>query len=333
MDYHKLMKIDSDAMIQSMRFFPDQFREAIEISNKYKISKDFKKKYRGVIIQGMGGSGLGGMIVRDLMAATSKLPVIVNNNYSLPAYVNKDWLCIVVSYSGNTEETLSVFNEAKKRKMKVISITSGGKLARKSNANVIIPGGFPPRTMLPMLFVPILTILGKLGLTKEHRNLDNTAAFLKRNTEETEAHGRKIAEFFFKRMPVIYSPELFLPAAKRFHDQMAENSKTLSHYAVLPEMNHNEIVGMKPAEKKLAFAFLRDKSETSQERKRLQFTERTVKKKSKIKEIWGKGKNKMQKLFYYIMLGDFTSYYLALLNGEDPTPVRNIDRLKRELKK
>jgi len=333
MDYSKLMKIDSDAMIQSMRLFPEQFSEAIEIANKWKPQKSLKKKYSGIIIQGMGGSGLGGMIVKSLLEKESKIPIIVNNNYSLPAFVNKNWLAVTVSYSGNTEETLSAFREAKKKKMNVIGISSNGALSKKCTNCIMVPAGFPPRTMLGMLFVPILNSLGKLGLTKKHRNLNKTAAFLEHNSEEAEEKGKKLAEYLKGNIPIIYAQEKYLAAAKRFHDQLAENSKAFSHYAVLPELNHNEIVGMKPSEKKLAFVFLRDKSENAKERKRAKFTEKIVKKKSKVKEVWYKGKDRMQKLFYCVMLGDFTSYYLALLYHEDPTPVKNIDRLKKELKK
>jgi len=333
MDYSKLMKLDSDEMIQSMRLFPKQFSEAIEISNNWKPQKSLKKKYSGVLIQGMGGSGLGGTIVKSLLEKESKIPVIVNNNYSLPAFADKNWLAIIVSYSGNTEETLSVFSEAKKKKMNIIGISSNGTLSRKCPNCIIVPAGFPPRTMLGMLFVPILNVLGKLGVTKEHRNLDKTAAFLKRNSEEAEEKGMRIAEFLKGSTPVIYAQERNLAAVKRFHDQLAENSKVFSHYAVLPELNHNEIVGMKPNEKKLAFVFLRGKSENAKERKRIVFTEKIVKKKSSAKELWGKGRNEMQKIFYYAMTADFTSYYLALLYREDPTPVKNIDNLKRELKK
>ena len=320
-------------MLGLIRSFPEQFREAIRISYSWKLPAGFGKNYNGIIVQGMGGSGIGAVIARDLVQEKIRIPFVVNRDYSMPAYAGKGWLAIVVSNSGNTEETLSAFSEARRRKMDIVCVSSGGKLAKKCRKCVIIPGGMAPRTQLAMAFVPVVAVLEKLGLARELKNLKKTALFLKRNALETEGKGKGIAEFLQGRIPVIYSDGIFGSTAERFHTQLAENSKVFSHWNALPELNHNEIVGYAPHAGKLAFVFFRDGRETKKKRTRMEFTRKIIGKASPLTEVRAKGRTLLEKIFYLCLVGDFASYYLALINGQDPSTTRNIDKLKRELKK
>ncbi len=334
MNFEKLKKsYDSKKMLESMRSFPQQLREAIQISLAWKPPAQFRKKYAGVIVQGMGGSGIGSLVARSILREKLSVPFEVNRNYSLPAFADKKWLAIIVSYSGNTEETLSAFRKAKKRKMNTVCITSNGVLSKKCSHCITIPSGFAPRTQLPMTLVQIIAVLEKLGVLEKKQKIEGLARFLQENIQKTEKTGMELATFLRGKIPVIYAPERFSPAAERFHTQLAENSKAFSHWNALPELNHNEIVGWKPMEKILAFVFFRDNHENRKEKTRFEFTKKLAGKKSTVMEIRARGKNRLEKMLYFICTGDFASYYLSLLYEEDPTPVKNIEKLKKELKK
>ncbi len=333
MNFEKLKKeYDKKNMLGIIRSFPRQLRKAIETSYAWKLPTHFKKKYSGIIVQGMGGSAIGGLVAKGLLLEKLKLPLVVNRDYSLPAFANSKWLAVIVSYSGNTEETLSVFSEAKKKKMNTVCISSNGALSKKCKNCIRIPGNFPPRTQLAMTMVPILAVLEKLALAREKSALEKSATFLQENIRETERLGKELAAFLKGKIPVVYAPAKFAPAAERFHTQLAENSKAFSHWNVLPELNHNEIVGWKPSEKKLGFVLFRDNKETKKEKKRSEFTKKLACQKSSCTELRARGKTLHEKMFYLVSVGDFASYYLALLNKENPWPVKNIEKLKKELK-
>jgi len=335
MDYKKLvLSHDKHRMLELIRSFPGQFEDAISLAYSWELPSGFgKPQYSGIIVQGMGGSGIGAAIARDLVQVKIKKPFVANRDYSMPVFVDDKWLVIAVSNSGNTEETLSTFNEARGRKMDIVCVSSGGILAKKCRKCIIIPAGGPPRTQLAMTFVPIIAVLEKLGIAREKKNLKETAAFLKKNIKEIEGHGKRLAAFLQGKIPVIYSDGVFDSTAERFHTQLAENSKTFSHWNALPELNHNEIVGYKPLEKKLAFVFFRDTKETKKEKKRMEFTKKIVAGKSSVFELRARGDSLLKKIFYLCLVGDFASYYLALLNKVDPSSTKSIERLKKELKK
>ncbi|MEM0360439.1 MAG: bifunctional phosphoglucose/phosphomannose isomerase [Candidatus Diapherotrites archaeon] len=329
-----MKKTQEKAFLDCIRSFPLQFWKAVELGFLWKAPESlWKKNISGVIIAGMGGSGIGGLIAKDLLENKAIVPIIVVQDYSIPKFADNNWLAIIVSYSGNTEETLSVFYEAKKRGMAIVCISSNGILSKECKNCILIPPGFAPRTQLCMTFAPIIATLEKMGLVFAGSSLEKTASFLESISEEAEEDGKKIAKFLHKKIPVIYSQKRFGSAALRFHTQLAENSKTFSHWNVLPELNHNEIVGFLPCEEKLAFVLFRDEKENTRERKRMDFTKKIISEKSQWLELWPKGKSDMEKMFYFILAGDFASYYLALLNGVDPEKVENIEMLKRELKK
>ncbi|MFH1235146.1 MAG: bifunctional phosphoglucose/phosphomannose isomerase [Candidatus Diapherotrites archaeon] len=323
-----------EEILEIVRSFPEQFWKAVEIGYSWKPPARLKgKKFRGVVICGMGGSGIGGLIAKGLLEEKSPVPIFISQDYSLPKFADKGWLAVIVSYSGNTEETLSAFREAKKRKMGIACISSGGILSEECENCISIPSGFAPRTQLGMTFVPVMAVLEKTGIACAGAEIEKTAVFLGSSIGWAEEDGRKIASFLKGKSPVVYSTRKFGSAALRFHAQLAENSKVFSHWNFLPELNHNEIVGFKPLEKNLAFVLFRERGETERERRRMEFTKKIICKKSRFIEVWAKGNTAMEKLFYFIMAGDFASYYLAFQNRSDPLKVENIERLKKELKK
>jgi len=328
--YNELIeKYDKGNMLALMREFPDQCKLAIGIAKKYPLN--FSEKCENIFIQGMGGSGIGGAITRDLLKQICKVPIVVGNSYELPAFVDKKTLAFFVSYSGNTEETIAAFKEARKKKAIAICVSSNGMLAKMCRSCIKVPAGNLPRTMLAFLSLPQIIIIERLGLLKKPLMFEQLPEFLRREVKNAENIGKRLAERLYGQIPVLYAGESYSALVWRIHGQLAENSGMFSHCNVLPEMNHNEIVGFKPSEKNLTFLFFRTDDESAQMMKRFAFTKNVVSKKSKVYEIRLKGRSNLERMFYGIMIGDFMSYYLALLNGKDPSENKNITKLKKIL--
>ncbi|MEM4662856.1 MAG: bifunctional phosphoglucose/phosphomannose isomerase [Candidatus Diapherotrites archaeon] len=330
-DYKTLAKkYDKKNTISFLRSFPEQCRDALEISSSKNI-EPLRGNYNNIFIQGMGGSGISGAIARDLLKDRCPLGVYVSNSYDLPEFVNEKTLCFFVSYSGNTEETISSFEKAGERLCTNVCISSDGILLKNCNFCIKVPAGNLPRNMLGYLTVPLLVITERLGLTKTSFGLESTITFLENELHNAERLGRKLAKVLYNKIPVLYAADKYSSLVWRVHGQLAENAGVFSHCNVLPEMNHNEIVGFRYFEPKLVFLFFRDCDENEKMKKRFEFTKKIVSKKSKVFEIALKGKNPTERLFYGIMVGDFTSYYLALLNKKDPSENENITKLKQIL--
>lgn len=325
-----IKKYDKSNMLGLLRNFPEQCKLALEISQRY--APGVNKTYENIFIQGMGGSGIGGIIASDLLKPICKVPIIVNNSYELPGFVDERTLAFFVSYSGNTEETLSCFKKARAKKAGIVCISSNGKLAELCKNCIKVPKGNPPRTMLAFLSLPLLVTIERLRLLERPLRIGSLPKFLKREIVNVERAGISLAEKLYKKIPVIYASDFYKAAALRFHTQLAENSGVFSHWNVLPEANHNEIVGYKPKEKSLVFVLFRSKDESKRMQKRFEFIKTLLEKKSEIVEVWLKGKTNTERMFYGILVGDFTSYYLALLNKKDPSETKNIDSLKNFLR-
>ncbi|MGQ9530195.1 MAG: bifunctional phosphoglucose/phosphomannose isomerase, partial [Candidatus Bathycorpusculaceae bacterium] len=289
-----------------------------------------------------------GELLKDWARDKVLVPIMVEREYLLPAYANKNTLVLVVSYSGETEETLSVFLDAVKRKCMIACVSSGGKLlefAEKMHLPYIrIPSGFPPRAALPYLFMPLLIILEKIGLvTDVNAEVSKVVKTLKKvcieNSPEKPLNAnfsKSLALNINGTVPVVYGFGFYRAVAQRFKQQFNENSKVPSKWESLPELNHNEIVGWEKAQKmakNFSAIFIRDEEEPKEIRERIEATKELMsKKKVKIFEIWSVGKGKLAKMLSTVCIGDFTSVYLALLRRVDPTPVKTIAMLKRKMK-
>jgi glucose/mannose-6-phosphate isomerase len=328
--------------------FPDQIEEAIAIGKKSSARVD-PSEVSSIVITGLGGSAIGGDLLRSYLADELKVPVIVNRHYLLPKFVTKRSLVIVSSYSGNTEETIAAHRDAFKRGAWVLCISSNGKTERiakqRGNPLIKIPKGFPPRAALGYSFFPILITLVRSGFVQDRvQDLDETVALLRKKAVLYADHtssaniALKIARDLKGRLPVIYSAtEHFDSVNLRWRTQLAENAKVLAYGNVLPEMNHNELVGwnvLKKLMKEIVVVILRDDGEYSRVRLRLELTKKIVSRYSCcVIETKSEGKSLLARMFSLIHLGDWVSYYLALLNWIDPTPVEVIDYLKAKLGK
>ena len=316
--------------------FPKQFKVGLERTPKLTI----KKPIRGLCICGMGGSALPGSILYSWINIKKiDLPVIVNRDYSLPHRIKKGWLVVCISYSGNTEETLSCFKEALKNKLKLVSIGSGGKLENLSKKYRIpfvkIPSGIPPRTAIGYQFGALVGILQKYGIFSK-KDVQELLVLEKINACEFENFGKKLSEKLVKKIPIIYASNQFKVAARIWKIAFNENTKIPAFWNYFPELNHNEMTGFakfKTQNSDFYFIILRDKNDHQRIKKRMHLTVEILKKtgiKGEIIDL--KGKTYLEKLFNSIILGFWTSYYLAKTYKIDPVSVKLVEEFKKKLK-
>jgi len=341
-----IKKIDASNMFDLILGLDSQCERAVSAARSC-ILPDKYSEVEKIIVVGMGGSAIGGDILLKLLINEIKVPIFVNRNYHLPNFADKKTLIFAASYSGNTEETLSSYNDANARGCKIICITSGGKLAEKAESDNIplikIPGGQSPRSALGYMFFPVLVVMQNLGLTaSKTEDINETIAMLKRfktvwGEESSDSNlAKKLAKILYNKFPLIYSVDGCLgPIALRWKTQLNENSKILAYNNVFPELDHNEIVGWEGLDKltkDMSVIILRDKDDSERNSKRIAITSSIIKDKpSEIAEVWTQGNSILARMFSLIYLGDFVSFYLAMLYEVDPTPVERIETLKKKL--
>ncbi len=346
-DIKEIRRIDRSNMLELLLGFPAQCRDAIRICRSFSIPKSHRGA-NNIVFSGLGGSAIGADLIRSYVVDEIKIPIFVNRDYSIPNFISKDTLFFACSYSGDTEETLASYEEAKKRGAKIIALSSGGKLEVEAKKDKIpfmsIPKGYPPRTALGYSFFPPLVVLSKLGfIRKKDKQIGEAISglvslrdcILSPYIKASKNYAKRLALDLKDKYVIIYSANRYMDSVlTRWRGQLAENSKALTSSHVFPEMNHNEIVGWvnpKRLLKDFVAVILRDKSEHPRVAKRIDITKSIIKKKTKIIEVYSRGRGLLSRIFYLIYLGDFISFYLAILNGVDPTPVDSVTYLKRRL--
>jgi len=346
-DLELISKIDKSGMLDTIAQFPEQIKETIDIINSAEL-KDFFK-IDNIVISGMGGSAVSGDIVKTLFRDRIDIPIFVNREYDLPKWANKNTLVISQSYSGDTEEALSTFKHANQKKCKSIGISSGGKLQnyceKRNIVHIKIPSGFQPRAATAYLLFSLILALKKIvlskidiepeieetiALTDDFRNNNNKTVGEKNNLS------KQIANAIFNTMPQVYGWGIYTPIARRWCTQFNENSKIIARYDIVPECNHNDIVGWSSnseVSKKFTCILFRDKkNESIYMSKRLDFMRDLFEDvAANVIEVQVKGKRRLAKMMYAMYLGDFVSCYLAVLRKIDPTPIDVIVELKRIL--
>ncbi len=343
-----IRRYDPSDMRKLLIAFPEQVQDAVKIGTEAKIPYT-AAGIENVVVTGLGGSAIGGDLLRSYLAGDLRVPFVVNRHYVLPAFVGPRTLVVVSSYSGNTEETIAAHREAVRKKAKILCISSNGEtqsLALKYRQPLIaIPKGYPPRAALGYSFFPTLLALSKMKLIpSKQTEIKETVALLKKKADAYASPGRKnaaleLAKHLYGKLPVIYSSaDRFDVVNTRWRGQFAENGKMLAFGHVLPEMNHNELVGWKALrrimEEDLAVVFLRDKEDHDRVQLRMGITKEIVSQyAAAVFEVKSEGRSLLARIFSLISLGDWVSYYLAILNGMDPMPVKVIDYLKNELGK
>jgi len=319
--------------------FPHHLADALHIAQQARL-KPGDREIRQVVITGLGGSGIGGTIVSELLSDRCKVPVIVNKGYGLPSFVNRYTLVLVSTYSGNTEETLSALHRADEAQAEIAIITSGGEalaFAKEKECNhIIVPGGNPPRSMLAYSFVQLLKLMSHFGLAEGElmNEVSQATQLLEENQEAIRGEGSEIAQFLKGKFPVIYAPDGYEGVAVRFRQQLNENSKMVGWQGVVPEMNHNELVGWAGGSDQLGVVFLRNETDDPRIQKRIEINQEIIRRSTAhVLEIWSKGGNRMEQMLYLIHLGDWASFDLSVINRVDVMEIKVIEYLKSELSK
>jgi len=339
-------KYDKHNMLKLLTTFPKQFQEACNIGNSFDHKID-AQKIKNIVFVGMGGSAIGGDVIISCLSDELTIPAEVNRNYFLPVYVDQSTLVIVSSFSGDTEESLSCYQNARSKNAQIVCITSGGELLNKAEHDgvpaIFIPGGVPPRTALGYLSIPILVLLVKSGLAsfkpEEFEETQNLLTVLAKKYAPDNKNNPaiKLAQQLYEKIPIIYSSaDLLSVAAMRWKGQFSENAKMLAFVNVFPELNHNEIVGWEQLPellKQFQIIYLRDNKDFSRNQKRMDITKNILDSVTNpIIEFKTEGVSRLARLFSLIYLGDMVSFYLAMLNNVDPTPIEKIQLLKDRLK-
>ncbi len=321
------------------RFIP-QLKEALQIGETASI-RPHSKPIHNVYVAGLGGSGIGGNFVQEFVYDECKVPYNVGKGYNIPGWIGENTLAICSSYSGNTEETLEAFAQLKETGAKIVIVSSGGKLIEYANAldldSIQVPCNWPsPRACLGYSLVQQLYILRKLDLISDTitSQIKSAINLLEFNQEEIQSDAKVLAKFLHNRTPVIYTTNRMEAVAVRFRQQINENAKQLCWHHVIPEMNHNELVGWTKEDHNLAVVYFRNKDDYKRNSVRIDINKDIIGKYTpNIIELWSMGANLVEKALYFVNLGDYTSFYLSELNKVDSIEIGVIDYLKSELGK
>lgn len=322
-----MKEIDRGDMLSSILSLPEQLIEGMESGNRVEIPY-FKPE--NIVACGMGGSAIASDIVSSWLSERLHIPFLTNRNYSIPSFVSKNTLVLAISYSGNTYEVIHMVEEAMERGAKVIGISSGGKLRDMLEDDyyfIELPPGMQSRAALGYLVSAMGSVMKSLKIYDPDVEILSISAHLKELRERLtpsrkyhENEAKKVAAEIYGSVPVIYSYGSYVSAANRWHTQINENSKVLSFYGELTEMDHNEILGWNSAPKGFSAVFLRG-NESPLLSKVVNFTKEVIEKAGvKTIDVYAEGNGPLERMFSLIYKGDFVSYYLAMLNGVDPGP-------------
>jgi glucose/mannose-6-phosphate isomerase len=327
------MEIDKENMREVILTSPKQLKVGLELVKDVKIEGTFKN----IIVCGIGGSAL----PVDVLNSVKKpnLPIYIHRDYDLPSEVNENSLIICISYSGNTEEGVSSLEKAISKNLKTIGIASGGKveeLCKKNNIPFVkIPSGIQPRSATGYLFSVLTNLLASCGLMENiSEEILETAKKLEEINSSLEKDGQILAKKLKKKIPIIYASNNLRALSKIWKIKFNENSKIPAFHNCFPELNHNEMVGYTTKNKNFFVIILRSKDDHPRILKRMDLTASIIKKSgAKVEFVDVRDGSPSFKIFSSLLLGDWTSYYLALENKTDPTPVELVENFKKDMQK
>lgn len=347
-DQEVYKQYDPEDMLARIKELSWQCQQAWQAAGDFALPADYSHVDK-VVVLGMGGSAIGGDLVRSLAALEAELPVFVQRDYDLPAFVDAGTLIIASSYSGNTEETLSAFEQALNTDAKKLVITTGGRLkdiAEGRNIPVFtIAYEAQPRAALGFGLLPILCFLQKLGfLSDKSADVAEMVQVLQKLSRKigeeaplSDNPAKQLAYRLCGRLPVVYGAGILAEVARRWKTQINENSKAWAFFEVFPELNHNATVGfLLPQElaSKIEVLMLRSPSLHKRVQLRYRVTcELLDQAKVEHEFVDSDGDSPLSQMMSLIMFGDYASYYLAILYRIDPSPVKVIDYLKQQLAK
>jgi glucose/mannose-6-phosphate isomerase len=341
--------LDPEGMMGFAKNFSGQVGKAARIGCDLKLGKKLRNPAQ-VVLAGMGGSAVAGDFLARCMEGRAPVPFLVCRHYRVPAFVGRETLFLASSHSGNTEETLSASDEACERGARVVCISTGGKLKAFAEAKGLpwlrIPRTrpkMPPRSALGFSLIPLVSLLGSIGLWPGAvEEIAESLALLKELRAEVGPEvaqrtnrAKQLARKLFGKMPWVQGTAgIMSAAAYRWRCQFNENSKVLAYSSEYPEMNHNEVVGWelpRRQARKVEVVILRGPNDHCRVAARVDITKKLIAPKARVHVVEGKGESPLAQLLWTVYLGDFTSLYLAFLNGVNPASIDAINFLKGEL--
>ena len=344
-DIAYLKSLDKNNMLEAISEFSDNARKAINSAEKIDLGDILNEKFSALIICGMGGSAVGGLLLRDWLKDTCEIPIFVSRSYYLPAWVNEKTVVFAVSYSGNTEETISQYHEAIQRGCKIIAFCSGGKLSQNAALRKIprvkYSKGYQPRAAISLQFFSIATIVKRLGLigdlwgeVEEALEVLDTLKdeMAVESTSDTNP-AKELANSIFGYIPLIYGGPLYKSVVYRYTTQLNENSKTPAGTNFFPEAFHNAVMAREAKKnllERMCVIIIKDPIENPLlSEKTKKFTELVAESFSRVVEVESTGKGRLARMLSALYIGDYASAYLGLLYGHDPSATESIDYLKQ----
>ncbi|HUN79836.1 MAG TPA: bifunctional phosphoglucose/phosphomannose isomerase [Solirubrobacteraceae bacterium] len=338
-----IAQVDRSGQLEDILTLPEHLRDAL-----WRVESAIMNEWDtpgGLVVAGMGGSGIGGALARAALGDHASRPIFVTRAYGLPPWTTPETTVLCASYSGNTEETLACYEAAAALGAQRVVVTTGGKLAELARADRVpvipLPGGFQPRAAVAYMTIAALEVAALCGagprLTSE---IDVAAAHAEQLVAEwgpdspEGSLAKEIARGLLGSVPVIAGAGLTAPIAYRWKSQINENAKLPSFAHELPELDHNEIVGWQGARDvgRFSAVFLDDSDDHPRVKARMELTEKLIAADAAASfHLETRGETTIERIMSLVLLGDLVSLYLAVLRGVDPGPVQVLERLKAEL--
>ena len=341
LDRQAVAAVDSTGQVDEILGLPDHLRDALWRVDSAAIEP--RDAPGGIVVAGMGGSAVGGRLAAGALGSRLRRPLLVSDGYALPGWVGPGTLVLCSSYSGSTEETLAAYDDAAERGAPRIAVTTGGPLAERARRDGVpvipVPGGFQPRAAVGYSLVAALEAAALCGAAPSLRDEIESAASLAEGLAKQlgpdgpeDGEAKALARRLHGTIPVIAGAELAAAAAYRWKCQINENAGLPAFASVLPELDHNEVVGWPAADGRLSAVFLEDPGAHPRNRLRSELTaEQAAAGAAVVERVTARGETATERLVSLVLLGDLVSLYLAVLRGEDPASIPPIDALKAAL--
>jgi glucose/mannose-6-phosphate isomerase len=344
-DLRHIEALDESGMLQILERFPEDCRSAIKRAKKVSLRGISGRRFSKVVFAGVGGSSIGGKLVIDWLRRECAVPLVLSRGYHLPAFVDDETLVFTVSYSGNTEETLSMLAEALRAEAPIITVTSGGTMGEIAKENglplISLPDGYRPRAAISHQFFSLVTVMHELGLVgvswgevpEALSTLEAIRDEVSMDVPMDENLAKKVALRLLDKIPLVYGSSLLEGVSYRLRSQLNENSKVPSGSGSFPEAFHNAVLGSEwgsEALGNLALLFLRDNGDDEGVKRKIErFKELFTPKVGEIIELEARGSGRLARILSLVYIGDYVSTYLGLLYGHDPSSNFSIDKLKQ----
>jgi glucose/mannose-6-phosphate isomerase len=344
-DLPQIKALDKSGMLQILERFPEDSRSAIERVKEASLESISDRPINEIVFAGVGGSSIGGKLIIDWLWGESIVPMVLSRGFHLPAFVDEETLVFTVSYSGNTEETLSMLAEAAKAGSTLVTVTSGGTMANVARENdyplILLPEGYQPRAAIPHQFFSVATAMHNLGLVESPWEevpealtiMDSIRDEISIDMPADHNPAKKVAMRLIDKIPLVYGSPLFEGVAYRFGSQLNENSKVPSGSGVFPEAFHNAVLGSEgnpDSLAHLALLLLRDNGDDKRMKNKIErFKELFTPSIGDIIELEANGSGRLSRILSLVYIGDYISSYLGLLHGHDPSSNQAIDEVKK----